>query len=257
MLDSLARQSWTGTWEVVVADNGSTDRSPEIARSYAGRLPRLAVVDASAQRGIGFARNEGVRHSSGAKLLFLDGDDEVADGYVAAMADALDRDVLVSARLEAYRLNAPWILDGWPALEEQDEFTDMGFLPFAGGCGMGVGRAVFDHIGGFSTAEPLFEDADLSWRIQLAGFPGPVFAGGATVHYRLPVNALGFYRRSRNYTRKALALHELYGDRGMRRPRKPSLRDLAGAARRARSRSGVIRAAGTFGRFVGCMREGR
>lgn len=60
MLTSLTRQSWEGSWEVIVADNGST------------RLPGLAVVDASAGRGAGYARNRGVEHSSGEKLLFLD-----------------------------------------------------------------------------------------------------------------------------------------------------------------------------------------
>jgi len=53
MLDSLARQSWHGSWEVVVADNGSTDSTLAVVESYRGRLQALRVVDASAQPGCG------------------------------------------------------------------------------------------------------------------------------------------------------------------------------------------------------------
>src|SRR5438132_1043304 len=56
--------------EIVVVDGGSTDRSREIACSYAG-------VDVVQQRGTGFAGawNEGVAASSGDILAFIDSDD--------------------------------------------------------------------------------------------------------------------------------------------------------------------------------------
>src|SRR5204862_175427 len=58
-LNALAAQDYDGPWEVVVADNGSSDGSASVARRLAGRLPSLRVVDASGRRGAGPARNAG------------------------------------------------------------------------------------------------------------------------------------------------------------------------------------------------------
>src|SRR5258708_12899377 len=60
-LEALATQAWDGTWDVIVADNGSTDETREVAASFDPRLPSLRIVDASDQRGRQHARNVGAR----------------------------------------------------------------------------------------------------------------------------------------------------------------------------------------------------
>lgn len=40
-LDGIAAQEWSGEWEIVVADNGSTDGSADIALSYSDRMPSI------------------------------------------------------------------------------------------------------------------------------------------------------------------------------------------------------------------------
>lgn len=174
MLDSLAAQKWNGAWEVVVADNGSTDATRAVAESYRDRLPRLLVVDASEARGYALARNAGVRYASGSKLLFVDGDDAVNETYVEALARALDRTSLVCARIGFDRLNASWVVAIWPAPWQQEKpIGILGFLPFAGGGTLGIRRSLFEEVGGFRQRRPSsqFEEADLCWRIQLAGHP--------------------------------------------------------------------------------------
>ncbi len=58
--------------EVIVVDDGSTDQSGEVARSFAGRGVRYCH---QVHAGIGPARNRGVELAQGEFLAFLDADD--------------------------------------------------------------------------------------------------------------------------------------------------------------------------------------
>lgn len=74
-LDSLLAQTHRNL-EVVVVDDGSPDDSGAIAEEYAGRDPRVRVVHI-VNRGLGGARNEGLRHVRGDVIGFADSDDVV------------------------------------------------------------------------------------------------------------------------------------------------------------------------------------
>src|ERR1700756_5684791 len=80
-LEALAGQQWSEPWEVIVADNGSTDNSLQVVRECARRLPELRIIDASGKAGAAHARNVGARAATGDYLAFCDADDEVAPGW--------------------------------------------------------------------------------------------------------------------------------------------------------------------------------
>lgn len=69
-IESVLRQSHAPV-EILVVDNGSTDRSGQIAQQYPVRYLRLDAPNLCA------ARNAGIRESSGAYLAFLDADDRL------------------------------------------------------------------------------------------------------------------------------------------------------------------------------------
>jgi CDP-glycerol glycerophosphotransferase len=89
-LDSVLAQEGSFELEVVVVDDGSPDGSGEIAESYAARDPRVRVVH-TPNRGLGAARNEGLRHVTGELLMFADSDDVVPAGSYAALHRQLRR----------------------------------------------------------------------------------------------------------------------------------------------------------------------
>lgn len=66
---SVKKQTYTNM-EVIVIDDGSTDNTPELIRSFSG----LCVIR-TANRGVASARNTGVRAAKGEFISFLDADD--------------------------------------------------------------------------------------------------------------------------------------------------------------------------------------
>jgi CDP-glycerol glycerophosphotransferase len=108
--DSLGRVGL----EVVVVDDGSPDESGAIADAYAEHDARVRVVHIE-NRGLGAARNEGLRHVTGDLLMFADSDDVVPPGSYAALLRQLTRsgaDFVTGsvARLEGSALvEPPWM----------------------------------------------------------------------------------------------------------------------------------------------------
>ncbi|MFC7302834.1 CDP-glycerol glycerophosphotransferase family protein [Streptomyces monticola] len=78
-LESIARQTFTD-FEVLMVDDGSTDRTPAIAMEYCRRDPRFKLIRQSSH-GPGHARNVGIRaaHPQAEFLAFVDGDDVIPE----------------------------------------------------------------------------------------------------------------------------------------------------------------------------------
>ena len=72
-LDSVLHQTYSD-WSAIIVDDGSTDRSGEIAEEYALMDSRFHVIHKSNQ-GQYMARLDGIAHSDGDILMFLDSDD--------------------------------------------------------------------------------------------------------------------------------------------------------------------------------------
>jgi glycosyltransferase involved in cell wall biosynthesis len=215
-LEALAKQEYDGDWEVVVADNGSSDDTLRVADSFRDRIPRLAVVDASARRGQAYARNAGARIAIGDALLFVDADDEVAPSYLAAMADALQRHEFVSARFDSDTLNAGWVRGTRQAFQTDGVLNAFEFLPYAGGGGLGIRRDVFERTGGFD--EEYWrsgQDVDFCWRVQLATGVTLHFVPDAVVRIAWRATLPGLYRQGRHYGRGEVYLHKKYRGEGM------------------------------------------
>jgi glycosyltransferase involved in cell wall biosynthesis len=197
-LEALARQRPTFTWEVLVCDNGSTDGTAALVRSWSDRLPELRLVDASKRRGAGAARNTGASVARGTFLLFCDADDVVADDWIVRMHDSLQQFTIVGGAGEPTRLNpvgrgsVSWAADTvirkpfWPQ------------FPAAPSSNLGVASEAFRAIGGFDESLQTAEDIDLCWRIQLAGGTFSRVTS-VVVHLRKRTGVLRVFRQARSY----------------------------------------------------------
>jgi len=253
-LDALADQAWSGRWELIIADNGSTDETRMVAASYSDRLPTLRVVDASGLPGRHHACNVAARASDGAAIVFVDGDDAVGAGYFDAMATALQSHPIVAARLDHETFDPPW-LTGVGSAEQTESLVDgLGFLPFGMGCSLGFRREVFESLGGFREDATYCEDVDICWRAQLAGYTIQ-FVPDAVVHYRPRPTARDMYRQHRNFACARAYLYREFRSAGMRRQtEREALSEwwaVAKAIPRLRTPSERARWARRLGRCVG------
>lgn len=72
-LDSVLNQTFTD-WQAICVDDGSPDKSGEIAEEYAERDERFVVLHKE-NGGLSDARNYGMPHATGEYIMYLDSDD--------------------------------------------------------------------------------------------------------------------------------------------------------------------------------------
>jgi glycosyltransferase involved in cell wall biosynthesis len=217
-LEALAAQACNGEWEVVVADNGSTDDGAALARERAARDPRFRFVDASARGGPAAARNIGVQEARGELLAFCDADDVVQPGWLGGCETALVRADVVAGYFDFSSLNARASATPQPAATRQ-----LGFLPGGLGANLAVRREAFEDVGGFAEELRIGEDIDLCWRLQLQGYRFAL-ASQAVVAKRDLTDREGVFRHGLAFGRSGPELYRRHRAEGARP-------DLVGAAR--------------------------
>lgn len=83
-LESILDQDIDASMEVIAVIDGSPDGSEEIVREIAGRDGRLRVI-VQENQGLSAARNAGIAAAHGAWIAFVDSDDMLAPGHLAAL----------------------------------------------------------------------------------------------------------------------------------------------------------------------------
>jgi glycosyltransferase involved in cell wall biosynthesis len=87
-INSMLAQQYTD-FEILVVDDGSTDRTPERVDAYAD--PRVRLVRSESNRGIPAARNRGLDEARGEYIALLDSDDVSYPERLGRQVDVLDR----------------------------------------------------------------------------------------------------------------------------------------------------------------------
>ncbi|MDI5967126.1 bifunctional glycosyltransferase/CDP-glycerol:glycerophosphate glycerophosphotransferase [Streptantibioticus silvisoli] len=107
-LDSILEQSYTN-FEIVAVDDRSPDSCGQILDEYAARDDRVRPIHLEENQGIGKARDAGALKACGDYIFFLDSDDTIASGALAAIADRLDvtgdPDIVILNHVRTYWTN--------------------------------------------------------------------------------------------------------------------------------------------------------
>jgi len=162
-LDSLAAQRGAPAFEVIVADNGSTDDTPRVIAARLASAPfalRSVVVP---QPNRAAARNRAVEVAAGEIVVFVDDDVVLPEAFVAAHA-------------RRYAVPAPITVSGpilnVPSPEDRPQPTVANASrAFLCTCNASVRRVDFDAVAGFDERFSLYgwEDTDLGIRLRRLG----------------------------------------------------------------------------------------
>jgi glycosyltransferase involved in cell wall biosynthesis len=211
-LAALRKQAWDRPWEVIVADNGSSDATVDVVRKNSRGLPCVQVVDASDLPGSAYARNVGALFARGESIVFCDADDEVGNGWLAAIGAALETRDFVASRFDIEKLNPLWV-SGKLKNPQGAGLQRVAYPPFlchAGGSGLGIKRAIHQWVGGFDVALPRLQDTDYCFRVQRLGIDLH-FVADAVIHIRYSDNPVALFRQARLWAQYNALMYKRYG----------------------------------------------
>lgn len=104
-IQSVLRQTYTN-WELILIDDGSTDKSGRIAEEYGFADERITVFHQK-NLGVSLARNQGIDEATGKYVVFLDADDELIEDCLAKtvnIAEETNADVVAGRSCENQEL---------------------------------------------------------------------------------------------------------------------------------------------------------
>lgn len=84
-LDSILSQNYE-KYEIICVNDGATDRSGEILLEYSHKYKQIKVVNQE-NKGLGEARNTGMKYMTGDYVWFIDSDDWIEEGSLKAIND--------------------------------------------------------------------------------------------------------------------------------------------------------------------------
>ncbi|MGC2530447.1 MAG: dolichyl-phosphate beta-glucosyltransferase [Candidatus Acidiferrum sp.] len=88
-----------GETEILVVDDGSKDRTAEVAESFRGKLPSLRVITNGENRGKGYSVRHGMLEARGRNVLFTDADLSAPIEEAPKLLEALKNyDVAIGSR---------------------------------------------------------------------------------------------------------------------------------------------------------------
>lgn len=88
-IESLINQTLT-EFEILLIDNGSTDNSASICQNYAQNDSRIRYFHLE-QKGVGLARNHGLRFACGKYISFVDSDDYISPTFAQDMYNTVQK----------------------------------------------------------------------------------------------------------------------------------------------------------------------
>ncbi|HEX5069852.1 MAG TPA: glycosyltransferase, partial [Vicinamibacterales bacterium] len=185
-LETLREAASGAVFEIIVADNGSTDDSARVA-AEAG-----AIVVPLPDRRVAQVRNEAAARARGEYLAFVDADHELDPGWSHAAMRALSDPAIDAAGAQYYApADGTWVQRAYDRLRRHRSGDHaVGWLPSGN---LIIRRAAFERLGGFDAALETCEDVDLCQRLTAGGGRIMAVEGMRSVHLGDPATLAALF----------------------------------------------------------------
>lgn len=206
--------------EVLVIEDGSTDESFTIARSFE---PKLRVIGGS-HLGVSAARNTGIAETTAEWIVFLDADDMLEPRTLSkrlAAAKTENADVAICDWVDIYDDGRAEVVLGprhsidWSALKVDPELATAVHV-WATTAAILYSRAIVERIGGFRADLPIIQDARFLFD---AAYRGARFARSEHVGAKYRIQPQSLSRRNparfwQDVLRNGIQIEALWRARG-------------------------------------------
>jgi glycosyltransferase involved in cell wall biosynthesis len=224
LLASLSKLDFSADrFEVIIADDGSTDNTESIVDSYKKRIVFPLYYYTQKNQGPGAARNLGMKNAKGDFFIFVDSDVSVPCYWLTNIDTALNKE-------KADAFGGPdTFLDDFPALLKAINYSMTSFITTGGLRGkkgkklakyyprsfnMGLSRDLWKQIGGFGSLRH-GQDIEFSNRIIRSG-AHVIFVDNAEVFHKRRTNLKRFYKQVFNWGVARINLYKI--DKSMLEP---------------------------------------
>ena len=217
LLQSLAKLKFPlERFEIIVADDGSTDNTPQVVEQMRQLFPFDLKYFTQANQGPGAARNLGMEQASGDFFIFVDSDVTVPQDWLANIDRALHQE-----QADAFGGPDTYRKD-FPALLKAINYSMTSFLTTGGLRGkkgkklakfyprsfnMGLSRQLWQKIGGFSNLRH-GQDIEFSNRILKSGAK-VIFVPDAPVFHKRRTNLRRFFKQVFNWGVARINLYKM------------------------------------------------
>lgn len=196
-LESALNQSISrDEYEIIVVDDGSTDKTSEIVKKYPVRLIQQK------NQGPASARNKGANEAGGDILIFTDSDCELDSDFIKRIISPIEQCPEIVGVQGSYKTRQKEFISQFGQVEIETRYNRMAqneYIDFIGTYAAAYKKEVFMKFGGFDTEFPIAsgEDTEFSYKLHKAGYK-LVFEPKAFVYHQHP-STLKKYLRVKFY----------------------------------------------------------
>jgi len=197
-INAFFNQSYEGEYELIVVDDGSTDKTFEIIKKYARDYPKIIRVLHQKHNGPAAARNLGAKYAKGNIILFTDADCVPHKDWISEMIKPFkDKEIVgVQGRYKSIQKS---LIARFVQLEIEDRYDKMRkykYIDFVGSYSAGYRKDIFLKIGGFDEhfKIPSGEDSELSFRLHKMKYR-MVFNPNAIVYHLHPNGVYKYFKQ--------------------------------------------------------------
>ena len=90
-INSILNQNFSGSYQVLLIDDGSTDNTFQICNSFVNKCENI-IYKKIDNNGVGNARNMGLSLANSKYVCFIDSDDTISDNYLQKLYDSIQDD---------------------------------------------------------------------------------------------------------------------------------------------------------------------